>query len=493
MSVPVLVHLACFAPEKSLPEAQGPATESSEDGSASGGQSDSGSENSTGLGTSAHGSDTGAAPCDDEASCDDHNPCTVDGCGADGCSHAPVTDDPACSCTGPGDCTQLPPDDTCRSRSCDDGVCGQHFADAGTRLPDVAQRPEDCRVLVCDGRGGSESVADDDDVPDDGLECTLERCEDGAPSSMPADAGTRCAAGSCNDAGACTGCSNADDCGGEQDFCQTPSCTDAVCGVVVTDGGTALPDGEQTTGDCQRRECDGGGNIVAVAANTDLPPDDDNDCTEEACHDGVAAHDPLPADTACGQGVCDGDGGCVECNDDAQCPAAGVCTVGVCIDHACSVAFADPGASCDDGLFCTASDSCNGAGACLGGGNPCPGADGDGDCSEGCNEAADACTANDVAGSACNDGLFCTASDSCNGAGACVGSGNPCPGADGDGDCSESCNEAADACSANDPGGTDCGACRMCSNGVCGASFCDVGEKCCAGDDECIPTNASCP
>jgi hypothetical protein len=448
------------------------------------------------AGTNAPASDSGDAACETEGACDDDNPCTVDACAADGCTHAPVTDDPACSCTGAGDCTQLPPDDTCRSRTCDDGVCGQRFADAGTPLPEVAQRPEDCQVLVCDGRGGSESVAADDDVPDDGLECTLERCEDGAPMSMPADAGTPCAAGSCNDAGACTGCTDAADCGDTGDFCQSPSCTDAVCGVVVTDAGTALPDGDQTTGDCQRRECDGGGNIVAVAANSDLPPDDDNDCTEEACHDGVAAHDALPADTACGDagtGVCDGDGACVECNVDAQCPAAGVCTVGVCIDHTCSVAFADAGDGCDDGLFCTASDSCNGAGACVGSGNPCPGADGDGDCSEGCNEAADACNANDPSGSACNDGLFCTANDACNAAGACIGSGNPCPGADGDGDCSESCNEAADACSANDPGGSDCGACRACSNGVCGASFCGVGEKCCAADDECIPTNASCP
>lgn len=41
-----------------------------------------------------------------------------------------------------------------------------------------------------------------------------------------------------------------------------------------------------------------------------------------------------------------------------------------------------------------------------------------------CNEASDNCYS--PSGTACNDGLYCTASDSCNGVGSCVGSGNPC-------------------------------------------------------------------
>jgi hypothetical protein len=37
-----------------------------------------------------------------------------------------------------------------------------------------------------------------------------------------------------------------------------------------------------------------------------------------------------------------------------------------------SCRFAPGGTACDDGLFCTAADACDGAGACLGGPSPCP-------------------------------------------------------------------------------------------------------------------------
>src|SRR5262249_31449968 len=48
------------------------------------------------------------------------------------------------------------------------------------------------------------------------------------------------------------------------------------------------------------------------------------------------------------------------------------------------------------------------------------GPDGDGDCTESCNEAADDCTSADPNGSACNDGAACTEDDLCT-AGVCSG------------------------------------------------------------------------
>jgi hypothetical protein len=84
----------------------------------------------------------------------------------------------------------------------------------------------------------------------------------------------------------------------------------------------------------------------------------------------------------------------------------------------------DNGSSCNDGSFCNGADTCV-AGACTShAGDPCPGADGDADCSEACDEAADACTANDPNGSACNDGNACTTGDSCS-AGTCSGTPDP--------------------------------------------------------------------
>ncbi|MBN2243370.1 MAG: hypothetical protein JW793_11835, partial [Acidobacteria bacterium] len=121
----------------------------------------------------------------------------------------------------------------------------------------------------------------------------------------------------------------------------------------------------------------------------------------------------------------------------------------------CSANDSD-GSACNDGLYCTGTDSCS-AGICGNHtGNPCPGPDGDADCSESCNEASDNCTANDTNGSSCNDGIYCNGTDSCS-AGLCsIHTGNPCPGPDGDIDCSESCNEASDNCTATDPNGSFC-------------------------------------
>jgi hypothetical protein len=147
----------------------------------------------------------------------------------------------------------------------------------------------------------------------------------------------------------------------------------------------------------------------------------------------------------------DGDGNCSEsCNE-----AADNCTA------------PDPnGSTCADGLFCNGADSCSGGACATHVGDPCPGPDGDGNCAESCNEAADNCTAPDPNGSTCADGLFCNGNDACS-AGACTThTGDPCPGPDGDTDCVESCNEGTDTCDANDPEGA------LCADGECHAGVC---------------------
>src|SRR5205085_6334827 len=58
-------------------------------------------------------------------------------------------------------------------------------------------------------------------------------------------------------------------------------------------------------------------------------------------------------------------------------------------------------------------------------GNPCAGPDGDGNCSESCNETDDNCLAPDVDGSSCNDGDACTTGDSCS-SGLCSGTNADC-------------------------------------------------------------------
>ena len=98
-------------------------------------------------------------------------------------------------------------------------------------------------------------------------------------------------------------------------------------------------------------------------------------------------------------------------------------------------------------------------------GDPCAGPDGDGNCSESCNEVANSCTAADEDGSACTDGLFCSGGDSCSGGSCTAHAGDPCPASDGDGNCSEWCDEAANSCTAADVDGSVCTDGLFCSGG----------------------------
>jgi hypothetical protein len=199
-----------------------------------------------------------------------------------------------------------------------------------------------------------------------------------------------------------------------------------------------------------------------------------NDPNGSACNDNLFCNG---ADT-CSGGTCSGHAGspCNGPDGDADCAET-------CDESADDCAANDPnGSACDDGVFCNGADNCF-AGACtLHAGDPCPGPDGDGDCSEICDEGADACSANDPDGASCTDGLFCNGADSCSGGTCSAHVGNPCSGADGDADCSEICDEAANNCNANDPNGSSC------TDGI----FCNGADTCLAGACTVHPGNP-CP
>jgi hypothetical protein len=131
---------------------------------------------------------------------------------------------------------------------------------------------------------------------------------------------------------------------------------------------------------------------------------------------------------------------------------------------------------CDDGFYCMDTDTCQG-GTCTGINDPCPGADGDGDCSESCDEGADNCDADDPNGSVCDDSLYCNGADTCDNAGSCVNHvGDPCPGPnDGDAVCSESCDEGSDNCLLYDGNGALCTGAS--SEDTCCSNVCVVGTS----------------
>ena len=112
---------------------------------------------------------------------------------------------------------------------------------------------------------------------------------------------------------------------------------------------------------------------------------------------------------------------------------------------------AAPGDPCDDGIFCNGNDQCGefqGAWGCLfHSGDPCVGGP---ECANTCDEGANTCSL--PKGTPCNDGLFCTSNDTCDGAGGCTeNTGDPCTGGP---ECANLCDEERNTCDL--PQGSPC-------------------------------------
>ncbi len=418
--------------------------------------------------------DPDASACSDDLFCDGTEICSAGSCGNSSGDPCPGPD-------GDGDC----------SETCDEGA---NSCTANDTTGSVCDDGLFCsQTDTCNASGTCVGTGNPCPGPDGDGDCS-ETCDEGANNCTANDTG----GSACDDGLFCTQtdtCNASGVCGGTGNPCPGPdadgdcseTCDESANDCTGNDvSGSACDDGLFCT---QTDTC----NVSGVCGGTGNPcpgPDGDGDCSEtcdetansctandtegSTCTDGSFCN----GTETCSGGACgsstgdpcpgaDGDGDCSEsCNE-----AADNCT-----------ANDTSGSSCDDGLFCTQTDSCSASGTCMGTGNPCPGADGDSDCSESCNEGANDCSANDSNGSGCNDGLFCTQTDTCNASGACIGTSNPCAGADGDGDCSESCDEALSSCTANDPNGS------VCNDGL----FCTQTDSC-DGSGSCVGAGDPCP
>jgi len=183
------------------------------------------------------------------------------------------------------------------------------------------------------------------------------------------------------------------------------------------------------------------------------------------------------------------------CDDSDQ------CTQDVCDAETgeCVYSPVTAGSTCDDGLFCTQSETCS-DGVCGGGvARDCPG--GAGGCILGvCNEETRECETQPAqAGAACDDGDPCNVGETCDGE-ACIGGGpmvcvdpdDPCLTAKCDPETSE-CASVPLADSAQCEDGDPCTVEDQCTGGVCGGVPRD-----CSGQDEgctvgvCDPLTGSC-
>lgn len=100
----------------------------------------------------------------------------------------------------------------------------------------------------------------------------------------------------------------------------------------------------------------------------------------------------------------------------ASCVDAMACTSDLCEGGTCTNPLAPAGTVCNDGMFCTAVDTCNALGACTGTGTAC--SDGDTCTDDVCTEASDSCSFPPVA-------MRCTIGGTCVGAGM-INATNPC-------------------------------------------------------------------
>jgi hypothetical protein len=151
-----------------------------------------------------------------------------------------------------------------------------------------------------------------------------------------------------------------------------------------------------------------------------------------------------------------------------------VCNNGVCNETAdqCEAQPVNQGGVCNDGNFCTSNDLCA-AGVCSG--TPVNCSSLDNACNAGtCNPANGVCVATPInEGGSCDDGLFCTGTDSCNN-GTCVSTGDPCT--------PLSCDEAGNICLAplklNALEVIYAGRYRACSGGTNIGQVCNVNADC---------------
>jgi hypothetical protein len=307
-------------------------------------------------------------PCEG-VSCDDRNPCTHDRCAGGECEavhcvHSPVKNGTSCSIGGV-------------SGVCVDGVCdlchGVICEDDGNECTEDTCDPKTGRCgvpakdgTVCDYKGlfpgfcasgfCAKSLCEDG-ACHDGNECTEDTCDPLARrcSYIPLDDYTECdfegLSGVCLD-GVC-----------QQDLCEgvvcddQNACTEDTCN--SADGrcdSTAVEDGTLCDFDGFRSICISG--ICQPECETAEECDDDNECTEDRCANGVCELVPITdgtecddgnecTDDMCANGVCAGtpveDG--TACRDEQ-----GTCQGGTCISGLLWPINCVPGESCDSVL-----------------------------------------------------------------------------------------------------------------------------------------------
>jgi hypothetical protein len=275
---------------------------------------------------------------DDTDVLDDKNDCTVDLCSAGAPPATPTfleTGSPCTTggkvCNASGVCVACMVDEDCASQVClvASGKCGAATCLDGKKNGN--ETGKDCGGACGKCPAGEPCKADTDclDAFCEALVCVGPACNDLRQNGdeTAVDCGgllcggcglgehclkhTDCGSGHCS-AAACVECILPTDCPGNDDECTSRTCDYSnMCGTSNALFGT-IPT-TQLPGDCKKIICSGDGGTDLLVANTDVP-NDNRQCTQDLCTNGVPSNIPEMPGTPCtedGGTVCDSTGNCI--------------------------------------------------------------------------------------------------------------------------------------------------------------------------------------
>lgn len=203
-------------------------------------------------------------------------------------------------------------------------MCGENDVMANTPLK--AQKKGDCIIEACDGAGGITKLADDTDIEDDKLECTVDTCSNGIPQHAPKQEGAKCAQGVCRVDGQCVECLLDSDCMSNVCDMQANTCSPATCN-------DNIKNGAETDKDCGGGACPGCPIGLKCMLSIDCLS---NKCTggfcAASCTDGLLNNGETDIDC--------GGPNCPKCAVGQTCTDVGDCILGSCPAGVCDCAGA---------------------------------------------------------------------------------------------------------------------------------------------------------
>jgi len=376
------------------------------------------------------------------AVCDDANDCTTDSCDTtNGCVNTAVADDTECGsrfCNGQ-DWTM---------HTCQSGACTGTFVVQTCTGALVCSAAETCDPTdgCVAGSGAPDGTPCDEGTGQDGNWCN---------SSCQSQVCTAGAAAICDDGLLCNGAESCD------------TSTGCISGTALVDG-TACDEGTTADSDFCNSSCQSGVCTEGTAPTCDdgLICNGTETCVAATgCQAGTAEPDGAPCDEGAGQNsdLCDSS----------------------CQSGACAVVAA----VCDDGLICNGTEGCDSSSGCTAGtaepdGTPCD--EGTGENSNMCDSACQTGVCNPGTAVACDDGLICNGTESCDPAlgcqpGTAAAAGTACD--EGAGENNNPCDSSCQAGACTDVTPADLG--QPCDDAYeCTVNTCDGTGACMTVEDD---------